>query len=120
MDYRILGDQGNKVEPPLPDENVIDSYADHVRQFQDPGTPVEDKALHLSWILHQLGDIHQPLHAVARFSRVLPEGDRGGNGVHLPNPRRQRDWSNNLHAYWDDLLGWTKTPPSSIGSPSSS
>jgi hypothetical protein len=29
--------------------------------------------------LDPVGDIHQPLHAVARFSKALPEGDRGGN-----------------------------------------
>jgi hypothetical protein len=111
INYRILGDQGNKVEPPLPDENVIDSYVIHLRQFQDPVTPIADKALDLSWILHQAGDIHQPLHSVARFSRALPGGDRGGNEVHLPNPRAgQNEWSNNLHAYWDNLLGNDEDP----------
>ncbi len=110
VDYRILGDQGNKLEPPLPDENVIDSYATHLHQIRDPLTPVEEKALHLSWILHQASDIHQPLHAVARFSRALPAGDRGGNEVHLPNPRGRAEWSNNLHAYWDDLLGGDEEP----------
>ncbi len=110
VDYRILGDQGNKVEPPLPDENVIDSYVAHLRQIRDPLTPVEDRALHLAWILHQESDIHQPLHSVARFSKTLPEGDRGGNEVHLPNPRGRAEWSNNLHAYWDDLLGGDEDP----------
>ena len=27
------------------------------------------------------------LHAVAGFSKALPDGDRGGNEVHIPNPR---------------------------------
>ena len=60
--------------------------------------------------MHQEGDIHQPLHAVARFSRALPEGDRGGNGVHLPNPRGLNERSGNLHAYWDNLLGNDENP----------
>ena len=110
VNYRIMGDQGNKIEPPLPDENVIDSYIDHLRQIKDPGTPVEERALHLSWILHQASDIHQPLHAVARFSRALPEGDRGGNEVHVPNPRGLGERSNNMHAYWDNLLGTDEDP----------
>ncbi len=110
IDYRILGNQGNKVEPPLPEENVVDSYVTHLRQIRDPLTPIEEKALHISWILHQESDIHQPLHAVARFSRALPEGDRGGNDVHMPNPRGRAEWSNNLHAYWDDLLGGDEDP----------
>ena len=102
MNYRI---QGNKVEPPLRGENILNSYVAHLRQIQNPRTPVEDKALHLSWVFHQAGDIHQPLLVVARFSKALPEGDRGGNEVHIPNPRGRGERSNNLHAYWDDLLG---------------
>jgi hypothetical protein len=110
VNYRILGDQGNKVEPPVPDDNVIDSYVAHLRQIRDPKIPAEEKAVHLSWILHQESDIHQPLHAVARFSKALPEGDRGGNEVHLPNPRGRAEWSNSLHAYWDDSLGGDEDP----------
>ena len=49
-------------------------------------------------------------HAVARFSKALPEGDRGGNEVHIPNPRGRGGRGNNLHAYWDDLLGTDEDP----------
>lgn len=105
VNYRIRGDQGNKVEPPLDGENVLNSYVAHVRKAADAKTSDEDRALHLSWIFHQAGDIHQPLHAVARFSKALPEGDKGGNGVIFPNPHARGDRGNNLHAYWDDVLG---------------
>jgi hypothetical protein len=66
----------------------------------------EDKALHLSRVLHQAGDIHQPPHAVARFSKALPGSDRGGNGVTFP----RGDRTINLHAYWDSLLGMDDAP----------
>ena len=46
-----------------------------------------DKSLHLCWVFHQAGDIQQPLHPVAWFSKALPEGDRGGNGVTVPRER---------------------------------
>ena len=51
-----------------------------------------------------------PLHAVARFSKALPQGDRGGNEVHIPNPRGRGGRSNNLHVYWDDLVGTDQDP----------
>jgi hypothetical protein len=108
VNYRILTDQGVRIEPPLRGENILNSYVAHLKRLQNPRIWIEDKALHLSWILHQAGDIHQPLHAVSRFSKALPHGDRGGNEVHVPNPRGNR--SNNLHAYWDDLLGTDKGP----------
>ena len=77
VNYRILTEQGNKVEPPVRGENILNSYAAHLKQMQNPRTSIEDKALHLSWVFHQAADIHMPLHAVARFSKALPKGDRG-------------------------------------------
>ncbi len=47
---------------------------------------------------------------MARFSKELPNGDRGGNAVVVPNPRGRGDQRNNLHAYWDDLLGADDAP----------
>ncbi|QEH37480.1 S1/P1 Nuclease [Aquisphaera giovannonii] len=105
VNYRILAEQGNKVEPPLKDVNIIDSYEEHLARIRDAGVGDEDRAVDLSWVFHQAGDIHMPLHAVARFSKALPEGDRGGNAVKIPNPRSTNDRFNNLHGYWDDLLG---------------
>src|SRR5207244_10327555 len=37
----------------------------------------------LPWLIHLLGDVHQPLHCTTRFTRDLPKGDRGGNRVKL-------------------------------------
>lgn len=113
VNFRIMAKQGNKVEPPVNGENVMNSYVAHLRAIGNPRTSASERALHLSWVFHQAGDIHQPCHAVARFSRAFPEGDRGANGVSFPNPRGHQDWSNNLHAYWDDLLG-EKDDPASI------
>src|SRR5262249_42088640 len=70
------------------------------------GVPDAAKAVALCWIFHQEGDIHQPLHAISRYSAAFPQGDRGGNLVSpFPNPRGNRPYSKNLHAYWDDMLG---------------
>jgi hypothetical protein len=110
VNYRVLTDQGVRVEPPLRGENILNSYVAHLKQIKNPKVSIEDKALHLCWIFHQAGDIHQPLHAVARFSKALPEGDRGGNEVHVANPRGHGNRGNNLHAYWDDLLGNDQEP----------
>ncbi len=105
VNFRILADEGNRVEPPVEGENILNSYAGHRRKVADPAAPIEERALSLSWIFHQEGDIHQPLHAVCRVSKALPDGDRGGNGVSFPNPRARAEWGNNLHAFWDDLIG---------------
>jgi hypothetical protein len=58
------------------------------------------KSYDLVWLLHLVGDVHQPLHAVARVTQAHPKGDAGGNFVKLFG-----DASSNLHSYWDDLPG---------------
>lgn len=51
----------------------------------------------LPWLLHLVGDIHQPLH-------VGLAGDEGGNLVDISNPARRQPVSS-LHQYWDELPG---------------
>jgi hypothetical protein len=92
---------------------------DTIRQFRavlassDPDTK---KSYDLAWILHLVGDVHQPLHSCTRLSSALPAGDDGGNKVQLHCSGCPR----NLHAFWDDVLGTTsklKSPPNEKGLP---
>lgn len=62
--------------------------------------PEELKSYDLTWLLHLVGDIHQPLHATNRITKSLPKGDAGGNLVKLFG-----DAASHLHSYWDDLPG---------------
>lgn len=62
--------------------------------------PDELKSYDLVWLLHLVGDIHQPLHAVNRITKAEPHGDAGGNRVKLFG-----DAATNLHSYWDELPG---------------
>jgi hypothetical protein len=57
------------------------------------------KSYDLTWLLHLVGDVHQPLHASTRVSSTDLNGDSGGNLVKLSCT------SCELHAFWDDLLG---------------
>jgi hypothetical protein len=64
-------------------------------------TQSEDlKSYDLVWLLHLIGDVHQPLHATTRVSPAVAKGDAGGNNVKLMG-----DAASNLHSYWDDLPG---------------
>jgi hypothetical protein len=65
----------------------------------------------LVWLIHLVGDAHQPLHASARFSHDRIHGDQGGNLVKVV-PANGRTTS--LHAYWDGLLGSYATPEGAI------
>jgi hypothetical protein len=102
-------DEGENIgEPPAGEENLLTTFAAYLATVKSRQPDVNDarKAIALCWIFHQQGDIHQPLHAISRYSNAFPQGDRGGNLVHpFPNPRGSRPYSKNLHAYWDDMLG---------------
>jgi hypothetical protein len=66
-----------------------------------------EKAYDLGWLLHLVGDLHQPLHVVNGISQTLPEGDRGGNLVEI---KGTTDGASDLHAFWDEVLGKTAAP----------
>jgi hypothetical protein len=58
----------------------------------------------LKWVLHFVGDIHQPLHAVSFESDVLSDGDAGGNRFKIRPPTELKDIPrppDNLHSLWD-------------------
>lgn len=61
--------------------------------LRDPSTPPEQRVQALKFVVHLVGDIHQPLHAGYGF-------DRGGNDTQIRLDRM----GSNLHALWDGLL----------------
>lgn len=63
--------------------------------------PDPKKSYDLAWLEHLVGDIHQPLHAATRVSGSDSQGDHGGNLVTLCSAPCKQE----LHAFWDDLLG---------------
>lgn len=60
----------------------------------------EARSFALRLVIHYVGDIHQPLHAVTLINDTYPSGDRGGNDEKLPS----KDSASNLHAVWDSLM----------------
>jgi hypothetical protein len=79
------------------------------------------KSYDLAWVLHLVGDIHQPLHATSRFTATQPSGDEGGNLVKISQRRSgflpffaSHTSAKVLHAFWDDVLGTSKSPTAAI------
>jgi hypothetical protein len=75
-----------------------DCVVDKVREFSaelvSPSTAAPERLLALKYLLHFVGDLHQPLHASDNH-------DRGGNCV-LVSLGGQR--TVNLHSYWDTTV----------------
>jgi hypothetical protein len=66
-----------------------------------------ERARFLAFLVHIVGDIHQPLHTVSRISLAHPDGDQGGNlfVVNMNLPAHKKTPSN-LHRVWDEGLGF--------------
>ncbi len=78
-------------------QNVVTALDYNTRVLADITRSMEERAVALCWVLHLMGDIHQPLHAGSLFSPNLFEnGDRGGNAIDTDD--------GNLHARWDRAL----------------
>lgn len=89
-------------EPPQSDDdefmNIVQAIKNSARIVRDTGAPKEKRAVHLCWILHLVGDSHQPLHSVALYTtHRFRGGDHGGNYVDY-----QHSWD--LHGFWDEQI----------------
>lgn len=71
----------------------------------------DERPIYLCWLLHLIGDMHQPLHNCSLLSETFPEGDKGGN---LSLIRVEGGRPTKLHFMFDYLLG-KDTSLSSIG-----
>ncbi|RMG76352.1 MAG: hypothetical protein D6714_21465 [Bacteroidetes bacterium] len=61
-----------------------------------------ERARHLAFLAHFVGDIHQPLHSTSYYSNDLPGGNAGGNAFPVSAFGKWR----NLHQVWDDGCGF--------------
>jgi hypothetical protein len=87
--------------PPPQEDNVVWAIGSaHSTMYSKKSAPL-DKARQLRFILHFVGDVHQPLHAATYFSQDFPVGDRGGNSWNVSG----FNWTSELHALWDGGLG---------------
>ncbi|HKD81285.1 MAG TPA: S1/P1 nuclease [Candidatus Angelobacter sp.] len=77
---------------------VVDRIEIFSRILGDEKASRPDRLEALKWVVHFVGDLHQPLHAI--------EDARGGNDIKLPvfGSPKCGDYDCNLHWVWDTLL----------------
>jgi hypothetical protein len=85
-------------------ENVVWAINQCQQVLQSKQTNPVEKAFFLRFLIHLVGDIHQPLHCISRVNAQYPNGDRGGLDILLDSPLGK-----NLHSVWDNGLGLFQT-----------
>jgi hypothetical protein len=86
--------------------NLLQALEKSEKELADPATPPDRRAIALCWVLHLIGDIHQPLHATSLFGKLYPTGDKGGNSFIVRGP----SGNTGLHGIWDTMMGITRKP----------
>lgn len=84
--------------PPIPTPNA-ETQIETFRQVLSSNATDPLKSYDLTWLLHLVGDVHQPLHCATRVTAAKPRGDDGGNLEKIT------DCGCKLHAYWDGAIG---------------
>jgi S1/P1 Nuclease len=72
---------------------IVDKINEFLAELGNPATSDSERVLALQFVLHLVGDVHQPLHA-------SDYNDRGGNSRTVTVPDMGIA-PNNLHHYWD-------------------
>jgi hypothetical protein len=59
-----------------------------------------EKSMMARYLVHIIGDIHQPLHASSLFNKIFPNGDQGGNEFRI----KFNSEIDNLHKLFDSCI----------------
>ena len=76
---------------------IISAIAAQTAIFTDEANGETERREALMYVMHLIGDIHQPLHIEGAF--------KGGNGIHVCF--RRACANNNLHSVWDTYIPHT-------------
>src|SRR5215470_8001084 len=89
------------------DDCVVDKIEEFAAELADPATDQEEQIVALKFLLHFVGDLHQPLHS-------SDDNDRGGNNKKVSAAGFR---AGNLHHFWDtEFVNQLETDAKSIAS----
>lgn len=92
--------------PERPEDRIegqaMEAFALNARVLGDSRAALASRAVALCWVMHLVGDIHQPLHAAQLFSREHPHGDELGSRQFVREAPTADPIT--LHWFWDDRV----------------
>jgi len=89
----------------MPATNVVVGIEASVDFIEDEHNSGQTRAEYLSFLIHLVGDIHQPHHCGSLFNSrfTQKDGDKGGNRFYVKETANGS--KKKLHSLWDGLLG---------------
>lgn len=95
---------GTTTPSAIPRDNVVWAINQFRQHLSLTKANKSSRARALSYLVHFVGDIHQPLHTAEYYSKELHSGDRGGNLYQIYYKEDNGDVIKNLHSLWDSAL----------------
>jgi len=100
--FIVSGSVPDVPPPPVNVQSIIEWSIQELSKRKSKEKEKENvKAYTLAYLIHLMGDVHQPLHCATRYTEKHPDGDGGGNSFYLTNDAPR----SNLHSYWDAAGG---------------
>jgi hypothetical protein len=106
----LYSPDGTPLPPPDPVDAVTQLKLMIAALPASSGASDDVRSYDLVWTLHLVGDLHQPLHAITRYTMAL-SNDRGGNAETVIPATGE---SIALHFYWDRMFGGFSSVPGAI------
>jgi S1/P1 Nuclease len=84
-------------------ENVLGALSQNLKTLSTEtlDTAPLETSLSIRFLIHILGDMHQPLHCTNMWNSDFPQGDEGGNLFTIEFDSQIKE----LHAFWDSAAG---------------
>jgi hypothetical protein len=81
--------------------DLLSQLKKEIAALKDTALGLETRRENLMFLIHFMGDLHMPLHCA-------DDNDKGGNRkeVRFIRPGGKRGEKTNLHALWDQMVGW--------------
>lgn len=102
--WRQVGNKAEIIEKTEEGGVAVARLVEFDKVLRNSGASDADKAIALAWVMHLIGDIHQPLHTSARVTDLEPKGDQGGNLFLLTPQGTPRENQQSLHWFWDSIV----------------
>lgn len=100
INLTLSGDGTQPIKNMIDSDNAVWAVKQIVPIVGNEKANLYERARFLAFLTHIVGDLHQPLHAVALVTAAFPTGDQGGNLYKI-----QHSSADNLHSLWDSGVG---------------
>ena len=107
--FPISGPASADADDPGARHDILIGLASSESALSNRHGDAAERAIALAYVIHLIGDLHQPLHCATAItaSHPPPKGDEGGNETEILIDGKKRV---KLHAFWDGMFGNSKSP----------